>query len=82
MTLTLGMVVILTIIIVLMAKSGVVRGAGNNEVFGGVCYGIAKKFDLSPAVVRVITVLFALVSGGSVLLIYLLLCLALPKESA
>jgi len=80
MTLTIGTVILLAVILILMNKSGITRGTSGNEVFGGVCYGIARHFGLDTTVVRVITVLFALVSGGGVLLFYVLCCLALPKR--
>ena len=80
MTLTIGTVIILAVILILANKSGIRRGAHGNEVFGGVCFGIARHFGLTPALVRVLTVLFALVSGGGVLLFYVLCCLALPKR--
>ncbi|HMW91128.1 MAG TPA: PspC domain-containing protein [Candidatus Obscuribacter sp.] len=80
MTLTIGTVIILAVILILANKSGIRRGAHGNEVFGGVCFGIARHFGLTPALVRVLTVLFALVSGGGVVLLYILLCLVLNKD--
>jgi phage shock protein PspC (stress-responsive transcriptional regulator) len=45
-----------------------------------VCGGIAEKYDLDPAVVRIITAFFVL-AAGSGLLLYLIAWLVIPKES-
>ena len=52
----------------------------SNKVFGGVCAGIGAKLGLAPNLVRVLTVLAGLVSGGFVLVLYLLLWVSLPKR--
>lgn len=51
-----------------------------DKILGGVCGGIAEKYDLDPAVVRIITAFFVL-AAGSGLLLYLIAWLVIPKES-
>ncbi len=52
----------------------------NNKVFLGVCGGLAKHFDMDPDLVRVITLLLFLFSGGSVLIGYLIAALIFPYD--
>lgn len=51
-----------------------------NKVLGGVCSGIAQYTGLTPPLVRVLTVLFTLVTGGFAILLYVCLWITLPKE--
>lgn len=49
----------------------------NNRAVAGVCGGIAEFFDLSPTLVRV---LFILIPGPQMFIIYLILANVLPEE--
>lgn len=51
----------------------------DDEVLGGVCAGLAAKVNLTPALVRTLTVLAVLFTGGTVLLLYILLWITLPR---
>ena len=74
------------IVIVLMAglliyahKQGI-RADQSNKVIGGVCSGISKRVNMNPPLVRALAVLFALVTGGFAILLYVLLWATLPAE--
>jgi phage shock protein PspC (stress-responsive transcriptional regulator) len=49
----------------------------NNRAVAGVCGGIAEFFDLSPTLMRV---LFILIPGPQMFVIYLILANVLPEE--
>jgi phage shock protein PspC (stress-responsive transcriptional regulator) len=49
------------------------------RVLAGVCAGLARRFDVSPAVVRVLFVASCLLPGPQVLL-YLALWVVVPSE--
>ncbi len=49
-----------------------------DKMIGGVCGGIAAYFGIDPTLVRVITVVLALLFGGGVIA-YLLAWLIMPK---
>lgn len=70
---------VLAIVLIGFSRAGV-RRQSSDEVFGGVCSGIARHFGTTPNLVRVLTVLLALCTGGSVVLAYILLCFVLPKD--
>jgi len=50
-----------------------------DRVIAGVCSGIARRFDVSPTTVRVITVLAVLFAGLSIWA-YVLLWILVPNE--
>ncbi len=50
-----------------------------NRIIAGVCGGIARRFGLSPTLVRLGFVASILLPGPQILL-YLIGCIALPKE--
>lgn len=50
-----------------------------DRVIAGVCSAVARRFDVSPTIVRVITVLAVLFAGLS-LWAYVLLWIVIPKE--
>jgi phage shock protein PspC (stress-responsive transcriptional regulator) len=70
---------VLAIVLIGFSRAGI-RRQSSDEVFGGVCSGIARHFGTTPNLVRVLTVLLALCTGGSVVLAYILLCFVLPKD--
>lgn len=52
-----------------------------DRVLGGVCGGLGAHFDADPVIFRLVFVLMT-VMGGSGLLIYIIMLLVIPKESA
>ena len=51
-----------------------------DKVFGGVCGGIAKYFEVDPIVVRLLWVIATLISVGFGILAYLIAWLIIPLE--
>lgn len=51
-------------------------------VVGGVCAGVASRYDYDLTVVRIVTVLIALVSGGVAVAIYLAAWILMPAPGA
>ena len=62
-----------------MASKALVRPR-RGRVVAGVCAGLARRFDMSPTVVRVLFVLSMFLPGPQILL-YLALWVILPQES-
>ena len=62
-----------------MASKALVRPR-RGRVVAGVCAGLARRFDMSPTVVRVLFVLSLFLPGPQILL-YLALWIILPQES-
>jgi phage shock protein C len=53
----------------------------HDRIFAGICGGIARRFDWSPTLVRVLYVLISIASAGFPgTLVYLLLWAAVPDE--
>ena len=61
-----------------MAEEKRLVRTADSKIFG-VCGGLAKYFEMDPAIVRAIF-LFAIVVIGSGLLLYLVLAIVMPKE--
>ena len=53
----------------------------NDKMIAGVCGGLARYFDVDPAIVRLLFVL-AVFLGGASPLIYVVLWLVMPEEQA
>jgi phage shock protein C len=53
----------------------------NDKMIAGVCGGLARYFNIDPAIVRLLFVL-AVALGGASPLIYLVLWLVMPEEQA
>lgn len=51
--------------------------SSRDKKLGGVCAGLAEYFDLDPTIVRIVWLL-AIFLGGTGLLLYLILWIALP----
>ncbi len=51
----------------------------NDKMIAGVCGGLARYFNIDPAIVRLLFVL-AVVLGGASPLIYLVLWIVMPEE--
>ncbi len=61
-----------------MASTALVRPR-RGKIVAGVCAGLARRFDMSPTVVRLLFVLSMLLPGPQIL-IYIALWIILPKE--
>jgi phage shock protein PspC (stress-responsive transcriptional regulator) len=61
-----------------MASNALVRPR-RGKVVAGVCAGLARRFDMSPTVVRLLFVLSFLLPGPQILL-YVALWIILPAE--
>jgi phage shock protein PspC (stress-responsive transcriptional regulator) len=61
-----------------MASTALVRPR-RGRVVAGVCAGLARRFDMSPGVVRLLFVLSLFLPGPQILL-YLALWIILPQE--
>lgn len=62
-----------------VAESRVYRS--RNAIVGGVCAGIADRYDLDPIVVRVLAVLIACMTFGLGAIAYIILWVNLPRRS-
>ncbi len=56
------------------------KSRGDRKLLG-VCGGLGRYFDIDPTVVRILYVLFTLVTHGFAILVYFVLALLLPEES-
>jgi len=52
----------------------------HDAVLGGVCAGLADRFDLDPIVVRILAVFIALLTAGLGIIVYLVLWARLPLD--
>ncbi len=68
--------------VIICTQLDVVRANGNNSVVYGVCAGIASRFGLTAAFVRICGLLLGLLSQTipALMLGYILLSLILPKD--
>lgn len=55
--------------------------SANDRILSGVCAGIAETYNLDVGLVRFLTVLLFVLTGGTVLLIYIVLALVLPTRT-
>ncbi len=53
----------------------------NDKKLFGVCGGLAEYFNIDPTIVRIAWVIFALVSCGAAILIYILCGVLFPNKS-
>ena len=58
-----------------------VERSRSDRVLGGVCGGIARSVGVDPVLVRIAVVLIGLVSGGAVMLAYLVAWVLLPQAA-
>jgi phage shock protein PspC (stress-responsive transcriptional regulator) len=73
------LIVVMAVLLIAAHKEGI-KANQYNKVLGGVCSGIAQYAKMNPPLVRALTVLFILVTGGFAILLYILLWATLPKE--
>ncbi len=58
------------------------RRSRTNRVAGGVCGGLGAYFDIDPVLIRVLFVVLTIFTGGLWALVWLVLLLAIPEETA
>ncbi len=63
-----------------MNKNQLMKSA-NDKIFSGVCAGIGETYNLDVGLVRFLTVLLFLATGGTALIVYLVLALVLPTRA-
>lgn len=54
--------------------------SGGERVIGGVCGGIGEYFNVDPTIIRILYVLFTLLSFGTGVLLYLILWFIIPRN--
>jgi len=54
--------------------------SGKERILGGVCGGIAEYFDTDPTIIRLIWVLFTLLSFGAGILFYIIAWIIIPRN--
>ena len=54
--------------------------SAHDKLLGGVCAGLAHYFNIDPTIMRLIYVMFTLITGGVGLFCYLLLWVITPKQ--
>jgi phage shock protein PspC (stress-responsive transcriptional regulator) len=64
-----------------MTKTATLARPRQGRLIGGVCAGIAQRFDLRPKTVRLLALLSCLLPGPQFVL-YLVLWVMLPEEPA
>ncbi|NHJ86540.1 MAG: PspC domain-containing protein [Asgard group archaeon] len=52
----------------------------DNKMLTGLSAGLAKYFDMEVDIVRLLWVVFFVISGGVVLIVYLIMAMAIPLE--
>ena len=52
----------------------------NNRIIGGVCGGIGEYLGVDPTIVRLIWVLFAFISMGAGILVYIIAWIIIPEK--
>ncbi|MBI5392980.1 PspC domain-containing protein [Candidatus Woesearchaeota archaeon] len=52
----------------------------SDKVLGGVCVGIANYFEVDPVLVRLIWVIFTLLSMGLGIIAYIIVWIIVPEE--
>lgn len=53
----------------------------DDRVIGGVAAGLADYLNVDPSLVRIVWVILALVSGGAMVLVYLVMLVVVPEEA-
>lgn len=54
--------------------------SGRERIIGGVCGGLAEYFNVDPTIVRLLYVLFTLVSFGAGILFYIIAWIIVPRN--
>ena len=56
--------------------------SSTNRMIAGVCAGLGNYFNVDPTVVRLLFVLGIFLAGPAVLLVYIIMAVVTPEESA
>ncbi|MFA4960866.1 MAG: PspC domain-containing protein [Candidatus Pacearchaeota archaeon] len=56
------------------------RAPQKDSVFGGVCGGIANYFEVDPVLIRLLWVIFTVISFGGGILAYLIAWIIIPRR--
>ncbi|WP_129336633.1 PspC domain-containing protein [Cellulomonas endophytica] len=64
-----------------LGRQGLIRPR-HGRLLGGVCVGLAHRFGMSPALMRVIFVATLFLIPGSQILVYPILWILMPSESS
>jgi phage shock protein C len=62
-----------------LPKTKVFRRSMSDKKLFGICGGAGEYFDVDPTIIRIAFALFTLISGGTGILIYLLMYLVIPE---
>ena len=54
--------------------------SGKNRILGGVCGGIGEYLDTDPTVIRLIWIIFTLISLGIGIIAYILAWIIIPRN--
>jgi len=54
--------------------------SGKNRILGGVCGGIGEYLDTDPTVIRLIWIIFTLISFGLGIIAYILAWIIIPRN--
>ncbi len=60
-------------------RQGLVRPR-QGRILGGVCAGLARRFGISPAMMRILFVVTLIVIPGSQIIVYPILWILMPSE--
>jgi phage shock protein C len=52
----------------------------DDRIIGGVCAGLADRLDLDPALVRIAWVVLTILTGGILILLYIVMLIVVPEE--
>jgi phage shock protein C len=52
----------------------------DDRIIGGVCAGLAERLDLDPALVRIAWVVLTILTGGILILLYIVMLIVVPEE--
>lgn len=56
------------------------RRSSEDKMIFGVCGGLAEHFDMDSTVMRIIAAVGLLISGGTVVFVYLIMALIMPSS--
>ena len=54
--------------------------SSSNRMIAGVCGGLAEYFDVEPTLVRVAYIMLTFFTAFSGILVYMVLCIAIPRD--
>ena len=54
--------------------------SSSNPMIAGVCGGLAEYFDVDPTLVRVAYIMLTFFTAFSGILVYMVLCIAIPRD--